>query len=75
MILSPKDLCGGGASERLGSSSILGMAGTSILGGGGGGGGGGLNCELPGGIICAKALPALIARMTTPQYIGDCFIG
>ena len=47
------------------------MAGTSIFGGGGGAGGGGLNCELPGGRNCANALPALSAKMTTPQYIKD----
>lgn len=47
------------------------MAGTSILGGGGGAGGGGLKGELPGGMNCAKALPACSARMTAQQYILD----
>jgi hypothetical protein len=40
--------CGGGA-------SICGTTGTSIGGGGNGGGGGGLNCDAPGGRICACA--------------------
>ena len=50
------------------------MAGTSIFGGGGGAGGGGLNCELPGGIGCAKAVPPHMAKMTTQQYASDRFM-
>jgi hypothetical protein len=36
-----------------GGASICGTTGTSIFGGGNGASGGGLNCDAPGGSICA----------------------
>jgi hypothetical protein len=39
-----------------GGASICGTTGTSIFGGGNGGSGGGLNCDAPGGSICAEAV-------------------
>jgi hypothetical protein len=51
-----------------GGASICGTTGTSILGGGKGGGGGGLNCDAPGGSICAETeLRTTRAAITAPM--------
>jgi hypothetical protein len=51
-----------------GGASICGTTGTSIFGGGNGGGGGGLNCDAPGGSICADAtFPATSGKITQAQ--------
>jgi hypothetical protein len=48
-----------------GGASICGITGTSIFGGGGGGNGGGLNCDAPGGSICAEAVFTTTRAMRT----------
>ena len=46
------------------------LPGTSIFGGGNGGSGGGLNCDEPGGSICAEAVfTTTRAVMTAPMQI------
>jgi hypothetical protein len=56
LIRSPKEPRSDGATVGCdGGASICGTTGTSIFGGGGGGSGGGLNCDAPGGSICAEA--------------------
>jgi hypothetical protein len=51
-----------------GGASICGTTGTSIFGGGKGGGGGGLNCDAPGGSICAEAgFTTTRAAITVPM--------
>jgi hypothetical protein len=79
LIRSPKELrpdgwtvgCDGGASS-------CGTTGTSIFGGGGGGGGGGLNCDAPGGSICADAVltttRAAITAPTQSMTVDFCII-
>jgi hypothetical protein len=53
-----------------GGASICGTTGASIFGGGNGGGGGGLNCDAPGGSICADAAPpAATDKATLRQSI------
>jgi len=57
LIRSPKELRSDGWTVGCdGGASICGTTGTSIFGGGGGGSGGGLNCDAPGGSICAEAV-------------------
>jgi hypothetical protein len=48
-----------------GGASICGTTGTSIFGGGNGAGGGGLNCDAPGGRICADATSAAASGKAT----------
>jgi len=51
-----------------GGASICGTTGTSIGGGGNGAGGGGLNCDAPGGSICADAtFPATSGKARQTQ--------
>src|SRR6267142_1489015 len=57
LIRSPKEPRPDGSTVGCdGGASICGTTGTSIFGGGGGGSGGGLNCDAPGGRICADAV-------------------
>jgi hypothetical protein len=53
-----------------GGASICGTTGTSIFGGGNGAGGGGLNCDAPGGRICADAMfPATRGKAAQTQNV------
>src|ERR1700733_7980620 len=66
LIRSPKEPRSDGWTVGCeGGASICGTTGTSIFGGGGGGSGGGLNCDAPGGSICADAVFTTTRAATT----------
>jgi hypothetical protein len=69
---SPKELRSDGDTVGCdGGASICGTTGTSIFGGGKGGSGGGLNCDAPGGSICAEAVfTTTRATITAPMQSG-----